>query len=137
MADPTNVVNPGSVNVADEAYDGLPSQVPPIGSTPASASVTNVTGAGGNQHRPFSVDQEILIGPSQNGGANADGDDPSQVKLVASAVNQPVLVGPAQTAGTSVDGGTFSPQSPNTQNTTQNNVVGQVFGSGTPTNVFV
>lgn len=135
MPDPKNVVNPDLVDVADQAFNGLPTQVPSIGSTPASASENNFFGRGG--HRPVVVDQEILVSPSTNAGAVVDGDDPSQVKPVASAVNQPVTVGPAQTAGTNVNGGTFSPQSVNTQQTTQNNVVGQVYGSGTPINVNV
>jgi hypothetical protein len=132
MADPTNVVNPGSVNVADEAFDGLPSQVPQIGSTPASASPTNVQATG--PLAPVVVDQEILVGPTQVHRLNLDG---GVGGTPATTIDQEILVGPAQTAGANVNGGTFSPQSPNTQNTSQNNVVGQVFGSGTPTNVFV
>jgi len=71
----TNVVNPGLVNVADQA-DGL-----------------------------TSVDQEITV-------------------------TAPM------TAQRSVDGGASSPEGPNVINTTQNNVAGQVYGTGTPVNVY-
>lgn len=51
-------------------------------------------------------------------------------------VDQPVTTGPAQTAGTTVQAGTYSPQSPNTLDTTENTVVGQRYGVGDPVNVF-
>ena len=53
------------------------------------------------------------------------------------SVDQPVTVSPPQTAQKSVDGGEFSPEGPNVVNVTQNNVAGQVYGTGTPANVFV
>jgi hypothetical protein len=61
MPDPTNVVNPGLVNVSDEAFDGLPIPVPNPTQTPSSNAgptqnaadeafgkgiPTNVTGGG-------------------------------------------------------------------------------------------
>ena len=116
MADIT-VTNPGSVNADSQAFDGLASQNPSIGSSPAST------------------------GPN-----NADGDDPSPVKPISSSLatsgtptdtNQTVDVTPQQTPVASVNGGTFSPQSANVVNTTQNSVVGQQFGTGVPINVFV
>lgn len=53
------------------------------------------------------------------------------------SVDQPVTVSPPLTARESVDGGEFSPLSPNVVSTTQNNVAGQVYGTGTPADVFV
>ena len=37
----------------------------------------------------------------------------------------------------SVDGGASSPEGPDVLEVTQNNVAGQVYGTGTPTDVFV
>ena len=53
------------------------------------------------------------------------------------SVDQPVTVSPPQTAQKSVDGGEFSPEGPNVVNVTQNNVAGQVYGTGKPAEVFV
>jgi hypothetical protein len=100
-----NVVNPGLVNVADQA-DG-----------------------------PVVVDQEIKVTrPSSNSGPTRQGITYADGPVV---VDQEVTVTPAMTAVRTVEGGTSSPLSPNTVNTTQNNVVGQVYGTGTPANVFV
>lgn len=135
MAD---ITNPGVVNVADEALkgSGVTAQAPDFISVPVTASPNNKIEIGGSK-RPDSVTQEILVGPSQNSGVPAEGDDPSQVKLVPQAANQVIVVGPAQTAGGNVNGGTFNPQSVNVQNTSQNNVVGQTYGTGVPKNVNV
>jgi hypothetical protein len=100
-----NVVNPGSVNVADQA-DG-----------------------------PVVVDQEIKVtSPSTNSGPTVRGLTYADGEL---SVDQPVTVSPAMTAGRNVEGGTASPLSPNVTNSTQNNVAGQVYGTGSPANVFV
>ena len=100
-----NVVNPGLVNVADQA-DG-----------------------------PVAVDQEITVtspsstsGPTAQGISRADG----EVK-----VEQPVTVSPAMTASRTVEGGSFSPLGPRVVSTTSNNVAGQIYGTGTPSNVHV
>jgi len=141
MANPQDVYTPGSTRAADEAFDSLPANVQasnnPNQTTPANASpnnvVTNINGPGSLQ--PFVVDQEILVGPAQTAGTNIPGDASGNTKPVK--VDQEIGVGPSQNAGTLVQGGTFSPQSANTQNTTQNSVVGQTYGTGTPSNVFV
>jgi len=52
------------------------------------------------------------------------------------SVDQEVTVTPPMTAQRSVDGGEFSPEGPNVLNTTQNNVAGQVYGTGRPINVY-
>ena len=82
------------------------------------------------------VDQQVLVGPSQNpgplvqSGSVAPGIGPE-------APDQPVTVTPAMTAQRTVEGGTYSPQSPDTIDTTENTVVNQIYGTGNPTNVFV
>ena len=117
MADIT-VTNPGSVNAADEAFGtGVAAPPPPLVDVPSSNSGN--TFKGGHS----SVDGPISSSVATSG--------------TATDANQTVDVAPPQTAGTNVNGGTFSPQSANTINTTQNNVVGQVLGQGTPKNVFV
>ncbi len=116
---PEDVTNPGSVNAADQG-DG-----------------------------PLSVDQTVEVGPSTNPGplvqAADEGDGPT-------SVDQPVTVGPSQNSAAAItasnqpgetvepgltNAGTYSPQSPNTINTTQDTVVNQIYGQGTPKNVFV
>ena len=51
--------------------------------------------------------------------------------------DQPVTITPAMTAQTTVQGGTASPVSPDTENVTQNNVAGQIYGKGSPANVYI
>jgi len=139
MALPIDVTDPGMVNVENQAFNGLPVQVPPFIQIPATASPNNVDGDDSKppglgvaeQAPPF-----IQI-PATTGPNHADGDDPSQVMLVAQAVNQPIQVGLPQVAGTTVQGGSASPLSVNVITTTQNNVAGQRYGTGTPANVFV
>lgn len=135
MAD---ITNPDLVDTADQANKGLgvTVQVPDFKTVPVTASPNNKIEIGGSK-RPDVVTQEILVGPSQNGGVPVDGDDPSQVKPVPQAVNQVILTGPTQNHRLNIDGGLFNPQSVNVQNTTQNNVVGQTYGTGTPKNVNV
>ena len=52
------------------------------------------------------------------------------------SVDQEVTVTPPMTAQLSVDGGSSSPGGPDVVNTTQNNVAGQVYGTGRPINVY-
>jgi hypothetical protein len=104
---PENIVNPGLVNVVDQG-DGL-----------------------------LAVDQPVLVGPGTNPGPLVSG---SSLKpgIGADCPDQPVLFSePATTALRTVQGGTASPTSADTINTTENNVAGQVYGQGTPANVFV
>jgi len=101
-----NVVNPGTVNVADQG-DGL-----------------------------LSVDQPVTVSPPSNAGpivqAGSEG-----FGLGTDAPDQPVTVTPPMTAQATVQGGAFSPVSPDTENVITNDVVQQVYGVGTPKNVFV
>jgi hypothetical protein len=133
MAD---VTNPGVVNVANEAYDGLAVDVAAssLVNQPVSISPNNKIEMGGDK-RPVTVEQPVIVGTSQNAGPVVPADASGNTRPIAT--DQDITVGPAQTAQTSVDGGTFSPQSPNTINTNQNTVVGQTYGTGVPANVFV
>jgi len=103
---PQNVVNPGTVNVADQG-DGL-----------------------------LVVDQPVTTGTSTNSGELSQGISAAPGTGSASP-NQPVTVGTPQVANDTVQGGTYSPTSPNVDDTTENTVVHQVYGTGSPTNVFV
>ena len=108
MQNPEEVVNPGLVDVADQG-DG-----------------------------PLSVDQPVTKGPSSNPGPLVPATDQAP-GLGADDPDQPVTVSvPATTALLpTVAGGTFSPQSPDTIDTTENTVVDQTYGLPNPANVFV
>ena len=134
MANPSTNTNPDLVDIADEAFGvGLPTQIPDFKQVPASASVNNKIEKGGDK-RPDVVTQEISVTAASASTNNVDGGASSGKKTV---VDQEITTGPAQTANTSINGGTFSPTSPNVTNTSQNNVVGQTYGKGSPTNVNV
>jgi hypothetical protein len=137
---------------------GLPIQSPPIGSTPASASPTTVNGGGSSVDGPL-VTSVALSGtasdPNQpidvtappivavtnlRGDAVSVASPPADTLAAAGTpndVNQTVGIGLPQTADTNVNGGTASPTSANVVTTQQNTVVGQVYGTGVPSNVFV
>jgi len=144
---PENVTNPGSVNVADQG-DGPLSVDQPVTTGPGT-NPGPLVGVATEGDGPLSVDQPVTVGPSTNPGplvqAAAEGDGPT-------SVDQPVTVGPSQSPasaltassspGESVEpgvtnAGTYSPQSPNTEDVTQNNVAGQVYGEGTPINYYI
>lgn len=84
----------------------------------------------------LSVDQPVTVGPSTNAGIIIQGISPV-TGLRPLSTYQTGTVTPAMTAQTTVQGGTNSPQSPDTENVTPNNVADQVYGQGTPKNVFV
>lgn len=108
MQNPNNVVNPGLVNVADAGYgSGEPEPDQPVGTSPSTSS-----------------GPVVQAGSARSGVGEAEPD-------------QPVTETPAMTASTTVDGGLYSPQSPDTVDVIENDVVGQVYGQGSPTNVFV
>lgn len=107
MQNPDNVTNPGLVDAVDQG-DG-----------------------------PTSVDQPVTVGPSQNPGPLVPATDQAP-GTGTERPNQPVTVSaPATTALATVDADVFSPQSPNTINTTENTVVDQTYGLPNPANVFV
>jgi hypothetical protein len=85
---------------------------------------------------PTVVDQPVLAGPSTNPGELVQG-IAGAPGLGNDLPDQPVTTGPSTNPGATVAGGTYSPQSPSTINTTQNTVVGQVYGQGDPSSVFV
>lgn len=138
---------------------GLPTQAPPIGSTPASVSPNNVNGGGSSVDGPV-VTSVALSGTtsdpnqpiditapataavtSQRGDTSPGVASPPSGTVAAEGtptdVNQTVGLGPIQNQLRQVDGGNFNPTSANVVNTTQNNVAGQVVGTGVPRNVFV
>lgn len=129
-----NVVNPGLVNVADQG-DGRVAVDQAVSA--ASPSTNSGPTARGLAHAdgPVVVDQPVTVSsPSTNSGPTARGLEYADGPVV---VDQEVKVTPPMTAGRTVEGGTFSPAGPNVANVTQNNVAGQVFGTGTPRDVFV
>lgn len=81
---------------------------------------------------PTSVDQSVTTGPSQSSGPLVAG---NQVDGPTS-VDQPVTTGPSQSSGATIAGGAYSPQSPNTAEVIENDVINQVYGQGDPINVF-
>jgi hypothetical protein len=109
---PADVTNPGSVNVANEGF-----------------------GRG-----PVAPNQPVTLGPGTNPGpiVPADREAPGRGP---DSPDQPVTVSPSQNAGVLglgglIQGGSASPTSPNCQNTTENTVVNQIYGTGTPKNVY-
>ena len=83
----------------------------------------------------LSVDQPVRVGPSTNPGPLSQAGS-TGFGLGPDSPDQPVTVTPPLTAQRTVDGGLYSPESPNTINTTENTVVNQVYGVGSPTNVY-
>ena len=135
---PADVTNPGSDNVVTEGF-GLgpinPNQPvttgPGTNPGPVVAGLASAPGLGVPASR-----QTVQVSPSSNAGPLVQAGDYAP-GLGAVAADQPVTVGPSQNSGGLVQGGTASPTSSNIENTTQNNVAGQVFGSGLPANIFV
>ena len=146
----TNVVNPGSVNVADQS-DGeikinqtIKIDRPSSNSGPAKQGIAFANGM-------VKKDQAVTVSPSMNAGPTAQGIafadgmvEKDQAVTVSPSTNSgpitqggdlapgrgvaatdPSDVTPAMTAQRSVNGGTASPTSPNTINTTQNTAVTQ------------
>jgi hypothetical protein len=118
----TNVVNPGSVNVADQSDGEIKINQAVTVSRPSGNSGPTAQGiafADGMVRK----DQAVTISPSTNSGPIAQGGDLAPGRGVAAT--DPSDVTPAMTAQRSVNGGTASPTSPNTINTTQDTVVTQ------------
>jgi hypothetical protein len=133
---PETSTNPGSVNVADQG-DGLLSVDQPVTVGPSYNPGPLVqAGSKAPGTGPDSPDQPVTSGPSSNPGPTVQAGSAEPGTGPASP-DQPVTTGPSQNSGQLVQAGTASPTSPRTTNTTQNNVAGQVYGQGTPANVFV
>ena len=136
VQNPDNVVNPGSVNVANQG-DGLTlvnqtiTEGPGTNPGPLAKGLTAAPGIG-----PASPNQPVGEGPSTNSGPLVQAGSAAP-GLGTDKPDQPVTVTPAMTAQHTIEGGTYSPQSPNTENTTENTVINQTYGQGTPKNVFV
>jgi hypothetical protein len=119
MQNPQDSTNPDLVNVADQG-DGLTVVDQPVTVGP-STNPGPLVNAGDQGDDPLSVDQPVSVGPSQS-----------------SASSQEATSSPGESVEPGVtNAGTYSPQSPDTINTTQNTVVDQIYGQGTPQNVFV
>ena len=155
MAD-INVVNPGLVNVADQA-DGLTVVDQQITVGPSTNSGPVVQAADQADGRTV-IDQQITVGPSTNSGPIVQAADQGDGLTV---VDQPVTITPAMTAQRNVDGGFQGPSGDVAANTSpsqnsgpdinggtyqpggvptdtqQNTIVGQIYGVGQPTNVYV
>lgn len=119
MQNPQDSTNPGVVNVADQG-DGLTVVDQPVTTGP-STNPGPIVSAGDQGDGPLSVDQPVTVGPSQSA-ASSDTSTSSPGQIVEPGVT---------------NAGAYSPQSPNTINTTQNTVVDQIYGQGNPQNVFV
>ena len=131
----SDVTNPGVVNVADEAYDGLPINVPAFDQVPASSSVNNVnagSAVAGTGTAATSPDFRTV--PVQHSPNNLDGGGSSVGPLSA---DQAVLVSSPGPGMTTVQGDKFKPGNDQLIDVVANNVAGQVYGTGTPANVFV
>ena len=103
-----DTTNPGSVNVANQGF-----------------------GVG-----PVRPNESVTVSPSTNPGKIVQGADLAP-GLGTDKPDQPVTVSPSSNSGPLVDADIYSPTSPNTENTTENTVVNQVYGTGTPANVYV
>lgn len=146
MSNPQDSTNPGVVNVADQG-DGLTVVNQPVSVGPGT-NPGPLTNAGNEGDGLTALDQPVTVGPGTNPGPLVSAADQGDGPL---SVDQPVSVGPSQSSASSqeatsspgeivepgvTNAGTRSPQSPNTINTTQNTVVDQIYGQGSPTNVF-
>lgn len=145
-----NVVNPGSVNVADQSDGEIKIDQAITVSRPSSNSGPTAQGIA-FADRMVKKDQAVTSSPSSNAGPTAQGIafangmvKKNQAVTVSPSSNagpitqggdlapgrgvaetDPSDVTPAMTAQRSVNGGTSSPVSPNTITTTQNTVVAQ------------
>jgi hypothetical protein len=131
-----DVTNPGDVNIANQG-DGLVSVDQPVTAGPGTNPGPLAAGLASAGGRGLACpDEPVTLSPSTNPGplvqAGSEGHGLGTVRT-----DQPVTVTPAMTAQATVQGGTSSPTSPNTLNVITNDVVQQVYGTGTPKNVFV
>lgn len=82
-----------------------------------------------------SVDQPVTTGPSTNPGPVVQSSGRAPGAGVPSS--QTVTVEPSQSSGVTVEAGVASPQGLSVVNTTENTVINQTYGTGTPANVYV
>lgn len=146
MALPIDVTDPGQVNAADQAFGvGLPVASPTGVSSPSNLSATNVfPGTGQSRSRfPVSVDQTVDVEPAQTAVRTVDGDDGKPGLGIASTVNDPGLSNVESQAPVGLglpleaDGDASRPGRAPTDVNPNATIAGQVFGTGTPRNVFV
>lgn len=162
MALPTDTVDPGNVNVETQAFGvGLPANVTPgsvVAQQFASASPINLgfarVGAPPDQSVPFQVGPAIDVDAGDDVIENPGVPAPTALRTVQAADFKPglgVAINVDDPGMTEIEdqlpiglglpplvqGGAFSPQRGAATDTTQNNVAGQVFGTGTPKTVNV
>lgn len=119
----SNIVNPGVVNVADQAQAPFSiNQTITVGPSTDAGPVIQAAGQGG---RPSVVEQEIKVGPSGNSGpvSQAAGYAPG-----SGVANGTGTVTPAMTAGRQVNADLPSPTSAHVISTNPNTVIGQTYG---------
>ena len=138
--------NPGPL-VSAANKGGQPANSQTVGPSSNPGPRVNVADQGDGE---TSVDQAVEVGPSSNPGPLVSADAEGLVEPLS--VDQAVEVGPSQNSATSktasnmpgeivepgvTNAGTYSPQNAKVANVTQNNVVGQTYGTGTPKDVYV
>jgi hypothetical protein len=135
---PADVTNPGSVNVVTEGFGHGPIDPnqpvktgPGTNPGPVVQGIANAPGLGVPASR-----QTVQVGPSSNAGPLVQSGSFAP-GLGTDKPDQPVTVGPSQNSGQLIEGGTASPTSARCENTTENTVAAQVYGVGSPKNVFV
>ena len=138
MSSPSDVTNPGSVNAGSESF-GLDPIAPnqPVRTGPSTNPGPTVSGLASAPGRgPSSPNQPVTVSPSSNAGPITQGGS-YKPGLGDVDVNQPVTVGPSQNSGVLVAADVASPTKPDCINTIENNVVDQVYGTGSPTNIYI
>src|SRR5215831_3117902 len=162
MALPIDVTDPGTTNAETETFGvGLPAQVTPgnvVAQQFASASPNNAGLARVCATYDFVVPSQIGVAIDVDAGddvvENPGAPAPTALRTVQGADFKPGVGVPANVDDPGmteiedqlpvglglpplVQGGAFDPKRGAAQNVTQNNVAGQVLGTGTPANVFV
>lgn len=130
--------DPGLVQVADQAFDGLAVQVPDGIDIPASTPVLVVDADLGNPViGDISPNQPVTVTPQTTPVLVLDGDD-GKPGIGPIEPNQPVIVEETNVSLVQTQGGDFDPIHGQVEEVITNNVVQQVYGGpGLPANVFV
>lgn len=130
--------DPGLVQVADQAFDGLAVQVPDGIDIPASTPVLVVDADLGNPViGDISPNQPVTVTPQTTPVDVRDGDD-GKPGIGPAFPDQPVIVEDTNVSLVQTQGGDFDPIHGQVEEVITNNVVQQVYGGpGLPANVFV
>jgi hypothetical protein len=135
---PADVTNPGSVNVVTEGFGTGPIKPnQPVTTGPSTNPGPVIqSGAGAPGIGVDAPNQPVTVTPSSNAGALVQAGSAAP-GVGTDKPDQPITVGPSQNSGVLVEAGLASPTSPRCENTTENTVINQIYGAGTPKNVFV